>query len=137
MVADTDTKEGKSLGVDAHKQGGALPVLGAAPAQAEGTVSVGPASGAERAAAAKPDALEPVAHGKAGRQGEAGREVETLPLREGVCEIEVLLRKGKCKPELLLRSNNTLGPESTSGVMVASCPALSCGCSDLRWLAQT
>ena len=50
-----------------------MPVVGAAPALAEGTAGVEPASEAEIATAAKLEALVPWA------QGEAGCEVESLP----------------------------------------------------------
>jgi len=74
------------FGIDAYEGGGApLPVVGAATALAEGTASIEPASGAERAAAANPEALEPGAHGEAEHgqetppQGEAKGGLETLP----------------------------------------------------------
>ena len=60
-------------------------VVDTSPALAEGTVSVEPASGAEKDTAAKPEALEPREHGKAGcrhkmpPQSEAGRKVEMSP----------------------------------------------------------
>lgn len=59
-----------------------------APALAEGTAGVEPASGAEKAAAAEPEALEPGVYGKVGRkretpsQGETWRKVEP-PTRKG------------------------------------------------------
>jgi len=62
--------------------------VGTAPALAKGTASIESASGAERAAAARLEALEPGSHDETGRkhkmplQSEAGREVETLS-REG------------------------------------------------------
>jgi hypothetical protein len=58
--------------VDAHERGGALPVVGAASALAEGTAGVEPAGKAEIATAAKLEALVPWA------QGEPGREVDSL-----------------------------------------------------------
>ena len=82
--------------------------MGTAPALAEGTASIVSANGAERAAAARPEALEPKAHGEAGRRremppkSEAGREVETLP-REGKREPDVLPPEGWHKRELLPR----------------------------------
>lgn len=45
-------------GVDTHERGGMLLlVAGAAPSRAEGTAGVKPAGGAEKAAAARPEAL--------------------------------------------------------------------------------
>ena len=81
---------------DAHEQ--VLAVAGAAPALAEGTASIEPASEAERASAAKPEALTPWT------QSEAGPRPETLP-QEGKHEPEPPLRgpKGRagCVPEAL------------------------------------
>jgi hypothetical protein len=62
---------GKS-GVDTHERGGILLVVGAAQALAKSTTGVEAAGEAERAAAAKSEALAPWI------QGETGREVETL-----------------------------------------------------------
>ena len=42
-VADADARELEPSSVDAHERGGALPVVGAAPALAERTAGVGPA----------------------------------------------------------------------------------------------
>ena len=53
-----------------------LPVVGTAPVLAKSTGSVELTGGAEKATAARPEALEPRAY------GEAGRDVERLP-REG------------------------------------------------------
>ena len=76
------------FGIDMYEGGGApLPVVGAAPALAEGTASIGPASGAERAATADPEALEPGAHGEA----EHGRE--TLPQGDAKGGLEMLPRE--------------------------------------------
>ena len=61
-----------------------------APALAEGTVSVEPASGAEKAAAAEPEALEP------GVYGEVGRKRETPSQGEAGCKVETPTRKGRC-----------------------------------------
>ena len=74
--------------VDAHKQGGALPVVGTAPALAEGTASVKPAGKAEIATAAKFKVLVPWV------QGEARLEVKTPP-QEGRCKPEALPLSGK------------------------------------------
>src|SRR5712691_6887078 len=76
-VADADTGRVEPSRVDAHEQGGVLPVTGAAPVLAEETAGVEPAGEAERAAAAKSEALAPW------MQGETRREVKTL--REGRC----------------------------------------------------
>ena len=70
---DVDAEEIDPSGVDAHERGGALPVVGVAPALAEGTASVGPAGEAETASTAEPEALAPWT------QGETRREVETPP----------------------------------------------------------
>jgi len=45
-----------------------LPIMGTAPSMAKGTTSVEPASGAEKAATAKPEALEPREYGGGGRE---------------------------------------------------------------------
>jgi len=98
VVADADAKELEPSSVDAHERGGALPVVGAAPALAEETTGVEPAGKAERAAAAKSEALAPWT------QGETRREVETL--QEGKREAdepppEALPQKGERKPQVL------------------------------------
>src|SRR5712691_25527 len=62
--SDADTV--KSAGINAHELGGALPVAGAIPGLAKGIASIELASRAEKAAAAKTEALEPGAYGKAG-----------------------------------------------------------------------
>ena len=59
--ADMDAREVEPSGVDTHKRG-VLPVVGTAPVMAEGTAGVEPAGGAEKATAAKPEALEPGAY---------------------------------------------------------------------------
>ena len=49
-----------------HEGGGALPVVSAVPAMAEGTSSVEPAGGAEKATAAKLEASEPRVYDEVG-----------------------------------------------------------------------
>ena len=93
-VANVDVRELEPSSVDVYERGGALPVVGAAPTLAEETAGVEPAGEAERAAAAKPEALAPWT------QGEAGREVETPP-REGEQELKAPPHKGRRKPEAL------------------------------------
>jgi hypothetical protein len=66
-------------GVGAHEQGGTLLVMSAAPALAEGTAGIKPAGEAERAMAAKPDALVTWV------KGMARCEVEKTP-QEGECK---------------------------------------------------
>ena len=46
-----------------------LPVVSTAPSMAEGTASIEPAGGAEKAPTARPEALEPRAYGGAGDGG--------------------------------------------------------------------
>ena len=75
VAENADTREVKPSGVDAHKRGGVLPVVGAAPALAKGTAGIEPTGEAERATAAKSEALAPRT------QGEARWGVETQ--REG------------------------------------------------------
>jgi len=58
---NTDVDAVKSAGVDAHELGGAPPVVGAIPGLAKETASIELANRAEKAAAAKPEALEPAA----------------------------------------------------------------------------
>ena len=98
---NTDARKVEPSGVDTHERGGALPVAGAAPALAEGIAGVEPAGEAERAAAAKSEALAPWT------QGETRPEVETLregereadePLQEALrrkCELERHLNEGE------------------------------------------
>ena len=57
----TEADAVKPTGADAHELGGALPVAGAIPGLAKGTASIELASRAAKAAAAKPEALEPMA----------------------------------------------------------------------------
>lgn len=73
-----------------------------------GTASVELAGRAEEATAATLEALEPRSYGQAvrrrktSRQGEAGREVETL-VREGERELDALLPEGRRKSVVLSR----------------------------------
>jgi hypothetical protein len=92
MVADARELEPSS--VDVHKRGGALPVADAAPALAEGAGGIEPAGEAERAAAARPEALA------SWTQGEAGREAEAPP-GEGEQELKAPPLKGRGKPKAL------------------------------------
>ena len=68
--ADTDAREVGPSGVDTHKRGEAPPVVSAALAMAEGTAGVESAGGAEKAIAAKSEALESGAYGEAGSRRE-------------------------------------------------------------------
>ena len=68
--------------------------MGAAPALAEDTAGVEPTSKAEKAVAAKSEALVPRV------QGKAGCEVETPP-REAKQELEALPQDGMHRPKLL------------------------------------
>jgi hypothetical protein len=56
---NVEAREVEPSSVNAHKRGGVLPVVGAAPALAEGTAGVEPAGEAEKATAAKSEALVP------------------------------------------------------------------------------
>ena len=76
VTENADVRELEPSRVNAHERGRTLPVMCAAPALAKGTASVKPAGKAEKAMAAKSEALMPRA------QDAAGREVERL-LREG------------------------------------------------------
>jgi len=78
-----------------HERGGALPVVGAAPALAKETTSVETAGEAERAATAKSEALAPRMQGKA-RWG-----IKMQPREGNEPPPEVLLQKGKRKPQAL------------------------------------
>jgi len=85
--ANTDVREVGPSGVGTHQQGEALQILSAALAMAEGTTCVKSAGKAEKAIAAKSEALEPGAYGKARRcerppQSGAWHGVKTSP-REG------------------------------------------------------
>ena len=71
LAEDTDVRELEPSSVDAHEQGGALLVVDTTPAVAKETASVEPAGEAERATAARPEALA------SWTQGEAGHEAET------------------------------------------------------------
>ena len=96
MAVDADTKEVEPSGVDAYERRGALPIVCAAPALAEGTAGVEPASEAERAMAAKFEALASWV------RGETRREVERLPMHEppqkGRRKLEALPPKGDVLP---------------------------------------
>ena len=52
-----DVREVELSHVDAHKQGGVLPVTGIAPALAKGITGIEPASEAEKAIVTRPEAL--------------------------------------------------------------------------------
>src|SRR5712691_7564959 len=78
-VMDADAGRVEPSRVDAHEQGGVLPVTGAAPVLAEETAGVEPAGEAERAAAAKSEALAPWMQGETRRESRdaAGRQVRS------------------------------------------------------------
>jgi len=59
MAENVDIGKVKPLCIDMYKQGGALPVTGAATALAEGTTGVRPAGKAETASTTRPEALVP------------------------------------------------------------------------------
>lgn len=75
--------------------------MGATPAMAEGTASVEHAGGAEKATAAKLEALEPGAYGEAGNrremplQGDASHRVETPSSCAMMCCLETSMRRGR------------------------------------------
>jgi hypothetical protein len=94
LAEDAEARKVEPSRVDVHERGGVLPVVGAAPALAESTAGVEPAGEAERAAAARPEALA------SRTQGDAGREAEPPP-REGEQELESPPHKGRRKPEAL------------------------------------
>jgi len=75
VAENADAEEVEPSSVDEHERGEALPVVGAAPALAERTAGVEPAGEAERAAAAKSEALAPWTQGetKARSRDAAGR----------------------------------------------------------------
>ena len=66
--ANMDGRKAERLGVDTHERGeeNAAGCGGAAPSMAEGTAGAEPAGGAEKATAARLEALEPVAYGEVG-----------------------------------------------------------------------
>lgn len=86
MAKNVDARLPEPSSIDANEQGGALPVVGAAPALAKDTASAEPASEAEKAIAARPEALMSKAQDKA-----ACTPPKALP------------QKGKCKPEVFPR----------------------------------
>ena len=87
-VANMDAEGVERADIDAHEQGGTLPVVGAASALAEGTAGVGPAGEAETATTTEPEALVLWA------QDKAAREVETPP-REGEGELDAVPPQGE------------------------------------------
>ena len=76
MAENADAGEVEPSGVDTHERGGALLVVGTAPTLAEGTAGVEPTGEAERATAAKSEALAPRTQGEArwGRRDAAEKE---------------------------------------------------------------
>jgi hypothetical protein len=97
--AGTDAGEVKCVGAEANKQGGVLLAMDAAPALTEGTASIEPASGAERATTAKSSLLEPGAYSKAcyrPQLGGASHEAE-MSLQGGTEGHKVLRRKYECE----------------------------------------
>ena len=60
MVADICERKAKPSGVDTHKRGGALLIVGDIQALAEGTAGAEPAGEAKKATTAKPEALVPL-----------------------------------------------------------------------------
>jgi hypothetical protein len=83
---------GKPLGIDAHEQERVLLVMGTALALGEDTASIEPAGKAEKAIAAKSEALVPWA------QHNTKHKVKRLP-REGNYMHKMLLTKGKYRPK--------------------------------------
>ena len=65
LAKNTDVRLPKPLSINMHERGGALPVMGAAPALAKDTAGVEPASKAKKAIAAKSEVLVPWAQCKA------------------------------------------------------------------------
>jgi len=105
--ASTCTNEGQAL-LHAHNR--AVPAVGTAPALAKGTSSIEPASGAEKATAAKLEVMEPMATGHMNEAPPPGgkrmdkpeapplkgeRVVETTPPRKGGRLHEVLPLEGE------------------------------------------
>jgi len=104
-VSNADARELEPSSVDAYERVGALPVVGAAPALAEGTAGVEPAGEAERAMAAKSEALAPWTQGETRHEIETpsrgeGERAEALP--QGERMLEAPPQKGSRKPEALL-----------------------------------
>jgi len=103
---------------NAHKQGGVLAVAGAAPALAEGTASIKPASKAERASAAKPKALTPWMQSKARPRPETllqeGKHKPEPPLQglkgRAGCMPKALPTDSTCRPEVPLQDGMRTGP---------------------------
>ena len=71
-----DAKKLELSSADAHERGGALPVMGAAPALVKGAAGVEPAGEAEKAITAKLEALG-ARHGRARSQDALGRQVRS------------------------------------------------------------
>ena len=74
IVANVDAMDVEPRALTRMNEGGMLPVARATPALAEGTDGVEPAGEAERANAAKPEALAPWTQGEAGYVHETSRE---------------------------------------------------------------
>ena len=117
--------------------------MGTAPAPAEGTSSIEPASGAERAAAARPEAMEPRAYDEAERRHEMapqgmptdgkrdcfkrcckGERMAKAPPQGspnegegntglGACMVKTPLHKGSRKPEALPRARARMCHDAT------------------------
>jgi hypothetical protein len=103
MAKNADVRNLEPSSVNAHEQGGALPVVGAAPALAEDTAGIEPTGKAEKATAAKSEALVPWAQDKAkrgleGMPQEGKLAYEWLPKAlppEGEREVEMLPREAE------------------------------------------
>ena len=83
------------LCIDVYKRGGALLLVGIAPALAKETASVGPVGKAEKAVATKPEALVPWAQYKARRGWQVNEPPHEVPLQKDERNAEVLSRKYK------------------------------------------
>jgi hypothetical protein len=84
-----DVREVRPSGIDMHKQGEPPLVMSTALAMAEGTAGIESAGGAENATAAKSEALEPGAYGKAGSRRER-------PLHSRACHgVDTLTQEGR------------------------------------------
>ena len=127
-VVNADANEAEPPGFDAYEQGGALPVAGTTPALAEGITGIEPASEAEKAIVARPEALVPWAQDKArhGHEVDAQphkalpqkgkRNTEALPqeVQQGdKGALETLPRTHECKPDWLPREVSHEDTQST------------------------
>jgi hypothetical protein len=99
-----DARKVETSSVDMRERKEALPVMDAAPFMAKGAASVKPAGGAEKATAARPEALEPEAHDEVGTPS---RDFQGNTYRRRLSDEHLQVRDCRGKDKSEYRKNAT------------------------------